>query len=217
MHTEFVVGGTIPKLIVKKKKSRFLKAAFLIIKVLLSIGVAVILFLAILALTPPAADSQPDFQIPGDFQSIDPQIPLQGVFTIAHVGTANLLEGIINANLKKSGRVTWKPVYQFMPAALWQRSWVQINLNEVTYFLDISFFGYPLHFSETFRVGGNPRFWFLIPTSGSIGRLSLSESFISPITSLMKSTAAPFQEDLQTLSCARSLQLVPGKVVFSLQ
>jgi len=214
---EFVVGTRTPNPIVQKKKNLLFSAVHSLMMLLFFLSVAGVLFLLTLILLPLKEKSHPDFQIPGHLQISDPKVPLQGVFTIAQTTQANLAEGLINANLKKFGIVTWKPLNDSIPPLVWLGSWVKIDQNQATYFLDLSFLGWPLHLSEAFSLGGSSRHWLLIPSSGNVGRLPISESFLPLLTRFMQSTSNPFAKELQALSYARSLQLVPGKVVFSLQ
>jgi len=215
---EFVVGSRTPS---HGKPSRkpsplwgFFSQVFLLVKRLFFWGLLAAL---VAALIPPSQESASRAPIPGISGLSNPRIPLQGVFTIAEVTKATLLEGLINENLKKFGTVTWSSRLSFVSPPQWQGSRVIISQGQATYFLDLSYDGIPIYFSETFRIGGESRHWFLIPESGSIGRLPLSELFLPLLTPFIASTATPFDKELEMISHAESLELLPGKVVFSMQ
>ena len=92
---------------------------------------------------------------------------------------------------------------------------IGIQSGEVTYSLQLAYVGYPVTFSETYRVIGSSQKWALEPVSGTIGRLLVPKSFVTYLSRVTTANLPHVEEELKVLASAKSLQLMPGKIAFS--
>ena len=143
------------------------------------------------------------------------RVIIQRYLAYSKTGSVAISQELINSYLKESLHSAWKPPLAFLPAPEWKSSHVLILPGGVIYSLELAVMGYPLHFSETFRLAGAPQKWVLEPESGSIGRLPVPKYFIDCLSPILSANSPHAEEKLKIVASAKALQLLPGKVVFS--
>ena len=132
-------------------------------------------------------------------------------------GPVAVSQELINAFLKQVPHSGWKTSVPYLSGPKWLGSRVVIGSGEVTYMRQLAFCGYPIYLSETFRIAGTSQQWALDPESGAIGRLPLPKLLLASLALLISTDSSQLENELKMLASAKSLQLLPGKVVFSSQ
>ena len=133
----------------------------------------------------------------------------------ARTGTAFLSQQILNEFLRSKGGVHWKSPFRGIPVPVWKGSRVLVLSDHLTFFLDVTFLGYPFHFSESFKLAGIPRNWCLLPESGTVGLLPVSGAPLVLLTKFISVVAKPVLAELRSLAALPALELRPGFVEFS--
>jgi len=163
----------------------------------------------VLCLIPPKHNEGKAVNIP------TPRLTMQRVLAYSRIGPVVVNEDLINAFLKETPYSLWKPSFDFLPAPELKGTHVGIQSGEFTYSLQLAYFGYPVTFSETYRVVGSSQKWALEPVSGTIGRLLIPKDFVTYLSRVTTANLPHVEEELKVLASAKSLQLMPGKIAFS--
>lgn len=183
---------------------------FFVYCVSVALGVA-----AVLALMNPKAGQNP--LIPEGRRVQNPGAAIEQQILSSRFTPASLSQQLVNDLLKSSGSIDWKSP-SFIPSSAWPRwesSQVQLGAGVVTATVEASLFGYPLSFSETFRLAGSARQWSLNPESGSIGLLPISKPFLPLITPFVTACSLPVAREMKSLEAADSLQIRAGFIDFT--
>jgi len=184
--------------------------SFLVYCVSVVLGVA-----AVLALMNPKTGQNP--VMPEGRRVQNPGAAIEQQIQSSRFTSASLSQQLVNDLLKSSGSIDWKSP-SFIPNSAWPRwesSQVQLGAGVVTATVEASLFGYPLSFSETFRLAGYARQWSLNPESGSIGLLPISKPFLPLLTPFISACALPVNREMKTLEAADSLQIRSGFIDFT--
>ena len=163
----------------------------------------------VLCLIPPEPKQGKEVNVPS------PRMTMQRFLAYSRTGAVVVSQDIINAFLKETPHSSWKPSFDFLPAPEWKGTHVVIQSGEVTYSLQLACLGYPVTFSESYRIVGSPQKWALEPVAGTIGRLPIPKDFLTYLSRVITANLPHVEEELKVLASAKSLQLMPGKVAFS--
>jgi len=170
---------------------------------------------AVLALMSPKAGQ--DSFIPEGRRVQNPGAVIEQQIQSSRFTPASISQQLVNDLLKSSGSIDWKSP-SFIPSSAWPRwesSHVLLGVGVVTATVDASLFGYPLSFSETFRLAGSARQWSLNPESGSIGLLPISKPFLPLITPFVIACSLPVSREMKVLEAADLLQIRSGFIDFT--
>lgn len=169
-----------------------------------ALGVAVVL-----ALLSPKETAPQAAPVPGS-----PAV-VQRAMANARIGSSTLTQPVINEFLHQQGNPGWAAPFPWIPVPRWTGSRVNLTPGRVTYDLDLTLFGHPLHASETFAITGSPGSWSLQAETGSFGLLPLPPAALPLLTLLMGSSAQSLDHELGRLAAARILLVGPGMIEFS--
>ena len=180
--------------------------------VCVALGVA-----AVLALMNPKTGQ--NASLPDARRVQNPGSVIQQQFLSSRFTPSSVSQQLINDFLKSSGSIDWQSP-AFIPSSAWPRwesTQVELGSGVITASVEASLFGYPIHFSETFRLVGSARQWSLDPESGSIGLLPLSKPFLPLITPFVMSCSVPLAREIKSLEAADLLQIRSGFIDFTIR
>ncbi len=176
------------------------------ISYLLSVGVGVALVLMFMEPKAPLSQNQPIANTP----NLSKQL-----FASSRYTPALISQQVINDFLKVSIHPKWKAPFDFIPTPQWSGSSVLLENGKLTYFLNVSMFDYPLHFSESFHLTGASHQWSLEPEEGSVGLLPVKGFLLKLLTPFMETTIDDVRGELTTLHTAETLEISPGWLKFT--
>ena len=130
---------------------------------------------------------------------------------------SSVSQQLINDFLKASGSIDWNAP-ALIPSSVWPKwesAHVELGTGVITATVEATLLGYPLHFSETFKLVGSSRQWGLDPDSGTIGLLPISKPFLPLITLFVQSCSRPLAREIKSLESADSLQIRAGFIDFT--
>ena len=132
---------------------------------------------------------------------------------------SSVSQQLINDFLKSSGSIDWQSP-ALIPSSAWPRwesTHVELGQGVIIASIEASLFGYPIHFSETFKLVGSSRQWNVEPVSGTIGMLPLSKPFLSLITPFVTSCSLPLAREIKSMEAADLLQVRSGFIDFTIR